>query len=129
MGTTRICQFRSSYSHWKFRKKAKIRPSTNRLKRPAVNFINILHTNFSYERRFFTFVEIEKKAVEKTFVQIMRAKKRWWNWHLGDWPGKEYPRKTFEQTNVKHFLLLKTWIHWKTSIWKVHSQNLQTSYF
>ncbi len=46
----------------------------------GVNFINILRTNFSYERRFGSFFStyvrtyVQKKAAEKTFVQKTRAK-------------------------------------------------------
>jgi len=37
---------------------------------PGVNFINVLHTNFSYQRRFGSL----KSGFELTFVQKMRTK-------------------------------------------------------
>jgi len=46
---------------------------------PAVNFINILRTNFSYICRFSTYMQL-RKAADMTFVQKNARKKRWWNW-------------------------------------------------
>ncbi len=43
---------------------------------PVVNFINIIHTNFSYERHFGSFFYIHvtrKKAAETTFIQKIRT--------------------------------------------------------
>jgi len=44
---------------------------------PAVNFINIFHVFFSYERHFSSYVLALSKKLYKNAWE-----KRWWNWHL-----------------------------------------------
>jgi len=45
----------------------------------AVNFINILHTNFSYERHFGSFSLVTFWLWGEILTKIFRVK-HWWNW-------------------------------------------------
>jgi len=50
---------------------------------PAVNFINILRTNFSYECCFFQLVSSYVLALGEIRNKNLPVK-RWWNWHQFD---------------------------------------------
>ncbi len=48
---------------------------------PVVNFINILRTNFLYERRFGSFFYLHVTWENDVHMKNSRVK-CWWNWHL-----------------------------------------------
>ncbi len=50
---------------------------------PVVNFINILHTNFSYKWHFSScfYVHVTRKSCRNDVHMKKVIIKRWWNWH------------------------------------------------